>query len=72
MTKIKNFLAILWSCKKQIGIVWLFFFLLSMWGQSPYGVFRLFLISGGVAIFLMSIAIILVKLGVYPIGKKKQ
>jgi NAD(P)H-nitrite reductase large subunit len=61
----KTLLENLWSCKNQVLIAWLFFFCVSLTGESPYSVYKLFLISGAFSMGITMIAILYVKSGWY-------
>lgn len=51
----------LWKYKNNVLIAWLFFFMLSLVGNSPYSIFILFLISGAWAIGITLLGIMYVK-----------
>lgn len=57
----KMFVMNLFACWRNILSAWIFFFLLSLAGKSPYGLFLQVLISGAFSILITSSAIAYVK-----------
>ena len=68
----KKFINDLWKCKKEIGFVWLFFFLLSICGKSPHSILYLLLVSCLFSIGVTSLGILYVKSGWYRKPKNDQ
>jgi hypothetical protein len=57
----RKFLNSLWACKTQILIAWIFFFSLSLSGNTPYSIISCAIKSLLVTLVLMVIGILLAK-----------
>jgi hypothetical protein len=60
--ELKIFFSRLYLCKGEILKCWLFFFVLSMVGDTPHSTLGLFLISGLFSVFVVSLALLCIRI----------
>lgn len=58
----KKFIIDIYNCKKEFLFIWIFFFVVSLTGQSPYSVIKQLLISGIFSLTILILSIIYLKL----------
>ena len=61
----KTLLKDLWTCRNNLLMVWLFFFCLSLVGETPHSIFILILISGIYTLCIALFTILIIKFRYY-------